>query len=624
MASSHVDALDSLVKEGGAPELKPVLNRLSVEIKDRLSKGSSSSFQFFASALESLGRIRGLANAELRLACAYDCGTYFFTSGHVGAASAAAAQVNALANRTNSKPWMRKGQAFAGMIHADSGNVADALIHYGLALNLARELQDFDGEVTVLVNLAVALNYGGLYEEAIPYLKQAEGMAASRSHLGSFRGAALTNLAQSYLYLDEFEKGFAAISLALDLSDEPHDYASAFSRTTREFTFVQLALELGKLALARQHSAHCSRIGLWGGGARLRAMAEIARSLCEIHGGDVESGITALESTLSICEDIGSARTDALIALVKAYDEIGRPELALQHLTTLLSHMRSRREKGLLSLLSTPELTPPLATGSGDLQPLEFREAKLRTQVAERELGNSRIEMLERLAVAADLKEDSSGEHGYRVGRLAAHLAEDLGWTKESIVGLEMASRLHDMGKIGLPDRILLSSNELKDAERHFVSAHTVIGAELLARSNIPQLRMAEEIARHHHEWWDGTGYPTKLSGKRIPIHARIVALADVFDALTHGRPFAAPWSMDRALEEIRSRKGTQFDPDLTDRFIELITRLRAEHQNLDEYLGQAGRNSPFLQARNKIRLMLALEHENERKATVAGTETRH
>jgi HD-GYP domain-containing protein (c-di-GMP phosphodiesterase class II) len=135
---------------------------------------------------------------------------------------------------------------------------------------------------------------------------------------------------------------------------------------------------------------------------------------------------------------------------------------------------------------------------------------------------------------------------------------------------------------------------------------------------------MAEEIARHHHEWWDGTGYPAKLSGKRIPIHARIVALADVFDALTHGRPFAAPWSIDRAIEEIRGRKGTQFDPDLTDRFIELITRLRAEHENLDEYLGQAGRNSPFLQARNKIRLMLSQEHENERKATVAGTETRH
>ena len=148
--------------------------------------------------------------------------------------------------------------------------------------------------------------------------------------------------------------------------------------------------------------------------------------------------------------------------------------------------------------------------------------------------------------------------------------------------------------------------------------------SKLLSKSNIPLLRVAEEIARFHHEWWNGQGYPSKLAGKRIPIHARIVALADVFDALTHGRPFSKPWPMDRAIEEIRSRKGTQFDPDLTEVFIALIERLRVEHDDLDEYLGRAGRSSPFLQARNKIRLMLADERENERNATVEGNETRH
>ncbi len=156
------------------------------------------------------------------------------------------------------------------------------------------------------------------------------------------------------------------------------------------------------------------------------------------------------------------------------------------------------------------------------------------------------------------------------------------------------------------------------------MSTHAVIGAELLAKSNIPQLQMAEEIARFHHEWWNGQGYPSKLAGKRIPIHARIVALADVFDALTHGRPFSQPWSMDRAIEEIQRRKGTQFDPELTEVFIALIERLRTEHDDLDEYLGRAGRSSPFLQARNKIRLMLADERENERLATVEGNETCH
>jgi len=232
--------------------------------------------------------------------------------------------------------------------------------------------------------------------------------------------------------------------------------------------------------------------------------------------------------------------------------------------------------------------------------------------------------MLERLAVTSDLKEEQSGEHGYRVGKVSALIANALQWTKEAEASIELAARLHDIGKIAVPDRILLSSKELQEAERHFISAHTVIGAELLAKSNIPQLRMAEEIARHHHEWWNGEGYPSKLAGKRIPIHARIVAIADVFDALTHGRPFSPPWSMDRAIEEIRNRKGTQFDPELTDIFLDLIAKLRIEHQDLDEYLGRAGRNSPFLQARNKIRQLLAAEREIEKKATVEGNATRH
>jgi putative two-component system response regulator len=232
--------------------------------------------------------------------------------------------------------------------------------------------------------------------------------------------------------------------------------------------------------------------------------------------------------------------------------------------------------------------------------------------------------MLKRLSVTADLREEASGEHGYRVGRLASAMAESLGWNSDECLAIDLAARLHDLGKIGMPDHVLLKSQELREAERRLMRGHTIIGAELLARSNIPQLRMAEEIALYHHEWWDGSGYPKKRAGKRIPIHARIVALADVFDALTHGRPYAEPWPMDRAIEEIRNRRGTQFDPDLTDRFLVLVEELRAKHRNLDEFLGKAGRNSPFLQARRKIKLMLEEEREHERRATVPGNETRH
>jgi putative two-component system response regulator len=227
------------------------------------------------------------------------------------------------------------------------------------------------------------------------------------------------------------------------------------------------------------------------------------------------------------------------------------------------------------------------------------------------------------MAITADLKEEESGQHGYRVGRLAGFLATRLGDDDEVSRAIEVGARLHDIGKIGVPDRILLSPNTLKEAERHFMSAHTLVGAEILGKSAVRHLQLAEEIARHHHECWDGTGYPSKLSGKRIPIHARIVALADVFDALTHGRPYAAAWPIDRAIEEIRNRRGTQFDPELTDTFLELIEELRRKHSDLDAFLGEAGRNSPFLQARDKIRLMLDGERRAENIAAAAA-ETVH
>lgn len=114
-------------------------------------------------------------------------------------------------------------------------------------------------------------------------------------------------------------------------------------------------------------------------------------------------------------------------------------------------------------------------------------------------------------------------------------------------------------------------------------------------------MQMAEEIARYHHEWWNGLGYPGNVSGLGIPLSARITALADVFDALTHKRPYKEPWPIEMALEEIARLKSVQFDPQLTDVFLVLIAKLRQRHADLDGFLGKAALASPFLQARSRI-----------------------
>lgn len=628
MGSAITDQLQILLGgvRGAQPsDLRVVLGRLSSEIKERLSRGSPASYDFVAAAHRALARIKGSANSEVRMSCLFDCGAYFYANQFDADALECANQICLLARQSSNQFWVRKGLMLAGIAHAHLGDVGEAVLQFSRSLGVAREMGDRDGEASVVSNLGLALNYAGLYREAIPCFHRAIDLSR-RAVTSSYEAQGLCNLAQSYYHLGEYAEGFAAICGSIERSGDPSDAVQCLGRTIREFTYVQLAVELGKLSLAREHARRCQDFALKSKTSKGEFLGRLSHGLCEVHGGDTNSGLRILEKVLSECNDKGSSEyIEALTALVRAYDCALRPELALEHMRLLLRCIRDRRAKsvGAVERLRVDSVIL-IGAETTDLQALTVRESDLRARVAEREAASARVEMLERFAITADLREEASGEHGYRVGRLAAHVAGSLGWANDDCLAIDLASRLHDIGKIAVPERILLSSAELQEAERHFMSAHASIGAELLGQSNFAHLRVAEAVARHHHEWWNGEGYPSKLKGKRIPVHARIVALADVFDALTHGRPYSSPWPIEKAIEEIKARRGTQFDPELTDVFLAVIERLRAEHPDLDEYLGRAGRNSPFLQARNRIRHMLAEERGHEKKATVAGNETRH
>jgi putative two-component system response regulator len=183
------------------------------------------------------------------------------------------------------------------------------------------------------------------------------------------------------------------------------------------------------------------------------------------------------------------------------------------------------------------------------------------------ELEQSRLESLERLARLAEYRDDATYEHPQRVGRTAELLAEKLGLAKEVVAAMRNAAPLHDVGKVGVPDRILLKPSRLTAAEFELMKSHTLIGAEILAGSSWPVLQMAEEIALSHHERWDGSGYPDGKVEGEIPMSGRIVIVADNFDALTHSRPYAEAWDPDKAASEIRRQSGQHFDPDVVEAF---------------------------------------------------------
>ena len=188
-------------------------------------------------------------------------------------------------------------------------------------------------------------------------------------------------------------------------------------------------------------------------------------------------------------------------------------------------------------------------------------ELELKVTERTRELEQSQLEMLERLAAAVEFRDDDTGNHTKRVAQVSALLGEAIGLEATTVELIRRAAPLHDIGKVGIPDNILLKAGPLTGEEFEIMKTHTVIGSRMLSKGRSELVRFSQRVARSHHEWWDGSGYPDRVSGQAIPLEARIVAAADFLDALTHDRPYRPAWGIDDTLGEIKRRAGSHFDP---------------------------------------------------------------
>jgi putative two-component system response regulator len=240
------------------------------------------------------------------------------------------------------------------------------------------------------------------------------------------------------------------------------------------------------------------------------------------------------------------ARARALSAGAK--DFVTKP---LDHLEVLLR---------IRNLLETRQLHVQLAA--------QNRMLDERVRARTKDLEDARIEILDRLALAAEYRDDDTGQHTLRVGIMSARIAECLDQAASQVELMRRAAPLHDVGKIGIPDAILLKPGKLTPEEWRIMQTHATVGTRILRGSEAPVLQLAEQIALCHHERWDGTGYPTGASSEDIPLAARIVAVADVFDALTHDRPYKTAWPQSDAIAEIRRQSGIQFDPAIVGAFL--------------------------------------------------------
>jgi putative two-component system response regulator len=203
-------------------------------------------------------------------------------------------------------------------------------------------------------------------------------------------------------------------------------------------------------------------------------------------------------------------------------------------------------------------------------------------------IKSASLDTIYRLSIASEYKDMDTGEHIKRVSRYSAAIARRMGLDEKTIETILYAAPMHDLGKIGIPDHILLKPAMLDPAEWEIMKTHTVIGAKILNGSDAEYIKMGEIIARSHHEKWDGSGYPDGLKGKKIPISGRITAIADVFDALTSKRPYKEPFSVEDSLVIIRAGRGNHFDPDVVDAFFAIqdeILAIKKEYDNDNKQL---------------------------------------
>ena len=586
---------------------KLLLNQASGVISSALSEGKCDDLPQMEALAMRLSTFR--LDVPLQLKLMLDAVRFLYVSGHAFRAIPIAQKARALGLETSQPIATLDALIALGICAADSGGLPDAMEAYADALSLAQGLSDSIRQCKVWINLGAALIYSGLYREALACFEKSDAFASVEAGLAHTRPVIFANIAVCHLNLDEIRHGLIAIERAVELSPAPKDTHALLNRALAENHYTRLLLEVNNFEGAKEHAKLGRQFAAESKSPRADIFAAVAEGSAEVFSGQTDVGITRLTNTLDRARALKITTREVLVALVKAFEFIGKPDKALIYLRQLLEYQSTTQKQNVLQhvKLHLEQLHPAMEDEANAIRRLTTRQEVLEGRVAKQALFKAQVESMERMAVVAELRDDSTGAHSYRVGRLASLLAKENGCDEETIFMLDIAARLHDIGKVGIPDGILLKPAKLNAAEREVMKTHTTIGAEVLANSNIAHMQTAEEIARFHHEWWDGTGYPSGLAGENIPIAARITALADVFDALAHKRPYKEAWPVDSTLTEIMALKGRQFDPKLTDLFLGLVARLRREHNDLDAFLGEAANASPFLQARAKIKETLAM-----------------
>jgi putative two-component system response regulator len=508
-----------------------------------------------------------------------------------------------LAEQQGEHGLLRRALSIQGLILTATRNTPDALRSLMQALDIAEALGDRTAVANVWLNVAVTFFEATLYTDARVCYQRANdlGTLVPNSTQSSYvRSRALHGASVCALYMHEYLRGVDSCEEALELLRAPADREQELLRALVEATYSQLLLALNRSDEAASHSALAREMAAKSGAVRAKIAAATVSGLVDVYKGNVDMGISRIVAVRDQSKTLASSYQEALRASVAAYERAGQPDRALSMNRELMMHVRNIHREAILQQqqqhlqrLGLPN------TDTASLRIIEDKDEALRQKLED--AAAKQGEFLEHMALTVELREEDSGEHAFRVAMWAHLLALEHGIDPEEAKRIELAARLHDIGKVVIPDSVIRKRTALSQGERQLIETHSATGADFLVRSKLPYAVLAEEIARYHHECWSGDGYPDGISGDAIPLPARIVGVCDAFDSLVHNRPWRPAWRIEEALGHLVRESSRQFDPKLVEQFIPLVRRVYAQHDDVDAYLAQSAQQTPLWTMRKSL-----------------------
>lgn len=484
----------------------------------------------------------------------------------------------ALARHANDPALMRRAHTACGLLLADTADIAGAMDHHTQALRLAAKADDVVEVSRVWNNIGLALCVSGNFELATPCFERVLSILHTEKGPVFSRYAAYANLAHCLFQTNHLREGerYAALGM-LEMTPamvQQDPLNAVFMHRNR----ARLLVALGRLDEAKAQVQATVEMAAKAGTPRAKIAAATAQAAYEMACGSTDLGLTRLDQALVLARSVPATLRDTLVCVIRAEEKAGFPAHALVRLHELSDHIY---RTAIGQMRKHVELADIVRAGDGlSEQPHEQARVRLTSRLPS-PAAPAEWKTLQRLAVGAAFRIDCTGWHGIRVGVLTQALALEYGLSPLEALEYGLAAQLHDIGMASVPEGVLMKPASLNEVERALVRKHTAAGAEMLAGDQHPRMVIAGDMIKYHHSRWDGQGYPQNVSGKSIPLAARMCAVADVYDTLVTDRPYRKAVSMESAFQELQRVSGTQLDPDLV-RCFEAVIRRESANEGID------------------------------------------